>query len=150
MGTRGPIGDPAGDRAKRRERKLRLLPPATPPASGAEAAPLVPKPEPWLGKHGRRLWLRLAPDLVLRNRLRPEYLVTFAALCAVYHRMRSADELLERDGLTTTTARGVTRPHPAVRIRAAAEVQLVAFMKEFGLTPASDARIPASTKGRPT
>jgi P27 family predicted phage terminase small subunit len=96
-----------------------------------------------LDDRARLLWGELAPVLWADGRLLPEYLPAFEALCCAGGRLREADEILRREGQTIAGLKGRSLPHPALRIEKAARESFLDLARQFGLTPASRARIPA-------
>jgi len=61
-------------------------------------------------------------------------------------RCEQARKMLEAAGITTTDARGVVRPHPAVAIERDSRVSFVRIIRELGLADdTKDARPPRLT-----
>ena len=65
-------------------------------------------------------------------------------MCETWARWKTAQAIIENDGLTVTTSQGVGR-HPAVAIAEAASRDYRSWAAEFGLTPAAESKL--ATKG---
>jgi len=65
----------------------------------------------------------------------------FAGYCQAYARWREYSEIVAREGATIPGHRGVERKHPLLPALAAAMQTVRALAAEFGLTPASRARL---------
>ena len=135
MGTRGPIPKPGshdslrGRNTRKRAGKPRKQAPVMMPAS-VKASPLA-----------SAFWKAHAPKLIEARRLRPELAHTFGLLCHLAADCdRYAADLLEH-GDVLVTQRG-PQPNPIARLLRDARRDYVALARDFGLTAASDARIP--------
>jgi hypothetical protein len=78
-----------------------------------------PPPPAGLGAAGRALWLRITNKHPLDGGAES---VALEQACKALDRAGELAELLEREGLTTTTARGGTKAHPAVAGELAARI----------------------------
>jgi P27 family predicted phage terminase small subunit len=87
-------------------------------------------------------WERHAAALIASGRLHDEQAETFALLCEVWADVRRFSDLLLAEGDIIATDKGQA-PHPAARMLRDARRDYVAMAKEFGLTAASDSRLPA-------
>jgi P27 family predicted phage terminase small subunit len=69
--------------------------------------------------------------------------------CQAHDRMTQARALIDREGLTTPTARGGSRVHPAVTVERDSRVAFVRCLRELGLSddPAEAPR-PPRPRGR--
>lgn len=86
-------------------------------------------------------WERHAPALVEAGRLHPEQAAAFALLCEWWSDIRRYGDLLLAEGDIIATDKGQA-PHPASRLLRDARRDYVALARDFGLTAASDARLP--------
>lgn len=134
MGSRGPVPDPSSARSKdgrnTRSRGLRT------PAGD------VSMPDELLGNaRASEHWQRHAPALVEAGRLHPEQAAAFALLCELWADIRRYGDLLLAEGDIIATDKGQA-PHPASRLLRDARRDYVALARDFGLTAASDARLP--------
>ena len=96
-------------------------------------------------KPAAAFWKTHSATLVESRRLRPELAHTFGLLCLLAADCdRYAAELLE-GGDVLLTARGPI-PNPIAKMLRDARRDYVALARDFGLTAASDARIPAEVE----
>lgn len=102
--------------------------------AGAEDCP------EWLPAAARDEWRVAAP--ALKQPLRPEQVAPFACYCQAVADFRWATATLEKEGRTYQTPNGTFAEHPAAKIKKEAMQRIKAFAAEFGLTPASRARVP--------
>lgn len=86
-------------------------------------------------------WKRHAPLLISSRRLRPEHADTFGLLCHYAADIVDLMTAISETGTTETSERG-TLMHPNVRALRDARRDYVSLARDFGLTSASDARIP--------
>ena len=109
-----------------------------------QAPPLVdpPKPPDWLPADGRLEWDRVAPRLVTLGLLTDLDVMALTAYCAAVATWRAASQQVAVEGVTVPTGRGdgVTT-HPAVRTAQRAELAMLRWSAELGLTPASRGRL---------
>lgn len=115
-----------------------------------------PKPAPaqrpvcpgHLDQVARNEWRRIVPELVAIGVIARIDTATLAAYCQAFSRWVAAElELQEHGALTYVSETGVIRSHPAVRIASDAMTQMRIFAQEYGLTPASRARVQAHING---
>lgn len=115
-----------------------------------------PKPKPaarpvcpsHLDQVARNEWRRVVPELVQIGVIARIDTATLAAYCQAYSRWVKAElELQAHGGLTFTLESGSIRQHPAVKIASEAMAQMRTFAQEYGLTPASRARVQAHIDG---
>lgn len=152
MGRRGPPPKPTalnelqgnpGKRAKNdREPK---------PTAGR---PTMPS---WLPKEAKAEWKRLVPELEKVGLLTVVDRTALAAYCLAHHELVDATRTLEAEGRIVSEAivgrkkkDGVQvdevvghkkKQHPAVKLQRDAFTRVKQFLAEFGLTPASRARL---------
>jgi P27 family predicted phage terminase small subunit len=109
------------------------------------SAPECPAPPSFLSAYAAEQWRRVAPELHRLGLLTILDETTLAAHCAACCRWHQCEEILEREGeLVVAGSAGNRVPHPAVRIAVQAARDLIAFGREFGLTPSSRARVRAA------
>jgi P27 family predicted phage terminase small subunit len=82
-----------------------------------------------LGKVGRAFFERIVASWTLSE----EGLELLAVAAEARDRMRTADELLKRDGLVMKSKRGSVSAHPAARIRRDAESTFLQALRQIGL-----------------
>lgn len=132
MGSRGPIPlDP----------KIASLMGARQRKPGLKIPPKAPSMPVFLGPAARREWRRVVPELERLGIIGELDRAALACYCSSVGQVAEAEAILRREGTTYTTPRGVTRPHPAVRIRRQAEQQVKVWSAELGLTPAARRRL---------
>jgi len=136
MGRRGPIPNPKSGRSQagRNTRKAAAkLPPAdkvSPPAALAADPPAA------------RFWRDHAPQLIAAGRLRQEQAETFGLLCRLFSDCEQLGEQVRREGWITATDKGQAAS-PVAKLLRDARRDFVALARDFGLTAASSARLPA-------
>lgn len=87
-------------------------------------------------------WKANAPGLIKSRRLRPDLAEGFAMLCVLTSEMHSiAAELLEQ-GRVIQSDKGVALANPNVKILKDTRQQWLSVARDYGLTAASDARLP--------
>ena len=109
------------------------------------------KPPSWLSENAKPWWKRVRPMLVLMQVLTDADPVALGMLCDALAEYIAARDQVEREGRTfeSITEKGGTmiRAHPAVSIQADAWRRAKLMLTEFGLTPASRAKISVSEAG---
>lgn len=70
------------------------------------------------------------------------------AACEASDRATQAREVVAREGLTTATARGGARVHPAVSVERDSRLAFVRCLRELGLSDEADAPRPPALSGR--
>ncbi len=114
----------------------------------------TPEPQPakscrcpsWIGKHGRELWRRVAPELLKAGILTMWDKSSFETMCSSYHMMRIAEAELAKEGLTVKDDRGGVKKHPAAAIFKASSDTYSKHAELFGLTPVSRQRLDVKVK----
>ncbi len=114
----------------------------------------VPRCPSSLGRHGKRLWRKLAPRLHRSDLLTEVDELSLELLCVAYDNYKRALELLDpRDeifaledpdlasGLLSRGSKGQLRRHPAVDVALSWFSAVRSLLVEFGMTPASRGRI---------
>jgi phage terminase small subunit len=90
-------------------------------------------------------WHEHADRLVASGRLRPEFADTFGLLAVMTAECRKLAERLAAEGVVVSTPRGA-RANPVAYLLRDWRRDLLVLAREFGLTPASDARVPADPR----
>ncbi|MEI6178000.1 MAG: phage terminase small subunit P27 family [Verrucomicrobiota bacterium] len=103
-----------------------------------EATPPAPD---WLSESAKEVWNDLAPLLVAEGRLKPHQHACFGAYCLAAGNVRDCGAALARDGIVISGRSGTQVRHPAASILNGAAQQVLSLGKQFGLTPASKARL---------
>lgn len=112
-----------------------------------KGAPVCPA---HLDQVARNEWRRVVPELVRLGVIARIDSTTLAAYCQNYSRWVAAElELEKHGGLTYIGDTGMIRKHPAVGIAHDAMAAMKAFAVEYGLTPASRARVHGSKEEDP-
>lgn len=80
-------------------------------------------------------WKRLAPIAVRQGSLTIADGRAFELLCETLATEKRCRELVLVEGVSTRTADGGQKPHPAVRPMETARLQAARLLEKFGLTP---------------
>ena len=99
----------------------------------------------WLMPEAKAEWDRLAPSLASMGILTDHDLEAFAGYCQAYARWREAEEFLSQHGTIFKTPSGYVQQVPQVSIAMQNVKIMQSFCAEFGLTPASRARLYAAS-----
>ena len=102
----------------------------------------------WLEPEAKKEWKRLAPSLEAMGVLTQVDLTAFAGYCQAYARWREAEEFLSQHGSIFKTPSGYVQQVPQVSIAQQNLKIMQSFCSEFGLTPATRARIIAAGGGK--
>ena len=135
MGRRGPIPRPNSSESQRRRNtmyRVTVAPPAgnvTPPASVIARPPAA------------SFWSRHAEQLAAEGRLREDQVETFGILCHLYADCEQLLEQLVAEGWVAATDKGQAAS-PVAKLLRDSRRDYVTLAKEFGLSPASAARLP--------
>ena len=140
MGQRGPIPTPSalrvlrGNPGRRRQTKTE---PTLPPG--------IPDPPAFLSEIALQEWQRVAPALAAAGLMTPLDRAGLAVYSALWGHLVEAERDVKANGLTltTTTAAGKRRtvPNPSAAVLSRVAALLRSFLVEFGMTPASRARL---------
>ena len=98
----------------------------------------------WLLPEAKKEWRRLAPSLEALGVLTMVDLQAFAGYCQAYARWKEAEEFLTQRGSIFKTPSGYLQQVPQVSIAQQNLKIMQSFCSEFGLTPATRARIAAA------
>ena len=99
----------------------------------------------WLEAEAKKEWKRLASSLIAMGVLTEHDMEAFAGYCQAYARWREAEEFLSQHGTIFKTPSGYVQQVPQVSIAQQNLKIMQSFCSEFGLTPASRARLYANT-----
>jgi len=117
-----------------------------------EREPVPPKgsikcPE-WLLPEAKKEWKRLAPSLEAMGVLTVLDLAAFEGYCQAYARWKEAEAFIAQHGSIFKTPSGYVQQVPQVSIAQQSLKIVQSFCSEFGLTPATRARIIAAGGGK--
>lgn len=144
MGTRGPVPERAA---------LRVLKGTAKPAenvamggssggTGRKAPAKLPKAPLRLEIEGRRLWRLLGREMLAAGTWSGDgSAVALSLLCQRYEDYIEARRVQQTEGMTHEGHRGVLTAHPAARQARDCATEIVALLRELGLTPAAKARL---------
>jgi len=105
----------------------------------------------WLMPEAKKEWRRLAPSLEAMGVLTMADLTAFAGYCQAFARWKEAEERLAVAGAIFKTPSGYVQQVPQVSIAQQNLKIMQSFCTEFGLTPATRARIIAGgAEGAPS
>lgn len=96
-------------------------------------APPAPK---WLPAHGKAEWKRIVAQLVSGRKLAAHELQSVGSYCLSVVRIRAAEEIIQREGMTFMSDSGSKR-HPATTILKEHQEAARRLLMELGGTPAS-------------
>jgi phage terminase small subunit len=135
MGTRGPLPKPGSSESLRGRNTLRRK--TKTPKPSAVTIPAMVKAD----RVAAAWWKANAPALIKARRLRPELGEAFGLMCLLKSEMDSAAAALALEEMTTTSDKG-SFPNALVKIVRDKRRDWLALARDFGMTAASDARIP--------
>lgn len=98
----------------------------------------------WLLPEAKKEWNRLAPSLEAMGVLTLVDVQAFAGYCQAYARWKEAEEFITQHGSSFKTPSGYVQQMPQVSIAQQNLKIMQSFCSEFGLTPATRARIIAA------
>lgn len=135
MGKRGPIPKPGSfDTLIGRNGYHRATPSPEPVPVAVPA--LVQADEVALA-----FWRRHADTLIKARRLRPEQADAFGVLCCLHSEIVVLMATVQASGAVIDTQKGPV-PHPAAKMLRDARRDFVALSRDFGMTAASESRLP--------
>ena len=102
----------------------------------------------WLLPEAKKEWKRLASSMEAMGILTIADLTAFAGYCQAYARWREAEEFITQHGSIFKTPSGYIQQVPQVSIAQQNMRLMQSFGTEFGLTPATRARIIAAGAGK--
>ena len=101
----------------------------------------------WLLPEAKKEWKRLAPSLEAMGVLTMADLTAFEGYCQAYARWKEAEEFIAQHGSIFQTPSGYVQQVPQVSIAQQNLKIMQSFCSDFGLTPATRARIIAGGSG---
>ena len=101
----------------------------------------------WLEPEAKKEWKRLAPALEAMGILTTVDISAFAGYCQAYARWKEAEEFISKHGSIFQTPSGYVQQVPQVSIAQQNLKIMQSFCSEFGLPPATRARIIAAGGG---
>ena len=107
-------------------------------------APACPK---WLEPDAKKEWRRLAKQMEAIGILTEVDMAAFAGYCQAYARWKEAEEFITQHGSIFKTPSGYVQQVPQVSIAQQNLKIMQSFCSDFGLTPATRARIIAGGSG---
>ena len=110
----------------------------------AKKAPSCPK---WLEPEAKKEWRRLAKQMEQIGILTEVDMAAFAGYCQAYARWKEAEEFITQHGSIFQTPSGYVQQVPQVSIAQQNLKIMQSFCSDFGLTPATRARIIAGGSG---
>lgn len=135
MGSRGPAPKPSSERSaigrNTFRRKVRAPKPTAVPMPATVKANQI----------AASYWKSHAPALITARRLRPDLAEAFGLCCLLKSEMDLMAAELATQERTTTTDKGAYA-NPLVKILRDTRRDWLALTRDFGMTAASDARIP--------
>ena len=135
MGRRGPIPQPGSHDSLRGRNTLHRKSPAAP------AVPVAPPDTVLTDSAALAFWHKHADTLIETHRLTPVQAEAFGMLCHLDSDIRVLMATLQASGPVIDTQKG-PMPHPAAKLLRDARRDFVALARDFGLTAASEARLP--------
>lgn len=135
MGRRGPIPKPGSFDTQVGRNTYHRKSPAPP------AVPVEPPAVVQADAVALAFWNRHADTLIASHRLRPEQADAFGVLACLYSDIVVLMATVQASGAVIDTQKG-PMPHPAAKMLRDARRDFVALSRDFGMTAASEARIP--------
>ena len=120
----------------------RSLPPAE-----ANPTPKLPPAPRHLSTVARREWRRLGKQLEQLGLITDIDLRAFELLCVTYDQLRIAQDKVVELGMVVYTPSGYPMANPWFTTQGKLHEQLLRLLGQFGLTPASRAKVTAAAKG---
>ncbi|MHB1154861.1 MAG: phage terminase small subunit P27 family [Eubacteriales bacterium] len=107
---------------------------------------IAPSCPDWLLPDAQDEWARLAPQLENLGLLTVADMTAFAGYCQAYARWKEAEEFISQHSTIFKTPSGYVQQVPQVSIAQQNLKIMQSFCSEFGLTPASRARLQVVNK----
>lgn len=106
--------------------------------TAVDGALAVAPPAPaWLPHHGKAEWKRLVPQLVADRKLAAHELQSVESYCLSVARIREAETIIQREGITYAGPDGQPKRHPATAVMKENQEAARRLLIELGGTPAS-------------
>lgn len=113
------------------------------PAREPQPTREVPSCPEHLPPVARAEWARVSEELGRLGLLTGMDRAALGAYCSAYARWHDAQKILAKVGMTIETPNGMIMPSPYISIINKAVEQMVSIAAQFGMTPASRARVSA-------
>lgn len=104
----------------------------------------VPEPPKWLRGEALAEWKRITPKLAAAGLLTQLDLAVLAGYCGAWGDLCDATRIVQDQGTTFISPRGMLVLHPELRRIEKARAALRAFASEFGLSPSARSRVGAT------
>lgn len=101
------------------------------------ALSVAPPAPSWLPPHAKAEWKRLVPQLVADRKLAAHELQSVESYCLSVARIREAETIIQRDGITYNGPDGQPKRHPATAVLKEHQEAARRLLVELGGTPAS-------------
>ena len=134
---RGPQPDPHSAATRKGDNTLKY-----PTRLKAEPGRVLPPAHVRNNPRALAFWKKHADRLVADLRLQASQVEAFALLCVTHATILNLADQLAAEGYTITTSRGGVVAHPMAQIQAQQQRLFVTLSKEFGMTAASQSKIP--------
>ena len=108
----------------------------------------MPEPPDYLSDYAREEWEYMAPLIYDSDLLRTPDGRAFANYCEIYAQWRRCCEQHKEEGyeLTVINAKGHIAMNPLLKVFEKCNVQMLAYLTQFGLTPASRGKVTVFNK----
>ncbi len=111
------------------------------------ALSVAPRCPTWMPPHARAEWRRIVPQLVADRKLAAHEVQSVESYCLSVARIREAEVIIQRDGMTYIAPDGTPRRHPATAILKEHQEAARRLLIELGGTPASRGKNKGGAKG---
>lgn len=99
------------------------------------------KPPSFLPAGAKREWKRIVMQLAGLDLLSDLDVMALAAYCNAFATWENATKAIKADGMTVESPNGYLMPSPHVKIQRDASIEMRAWLREFGMTPAARAKV---------
>lgn len=138
MGKRGPRPKPDAIRALEGDPGKRGKGGNSPPPA---AAVTNLKPPTFLPSAAKKEWKRVIMELARLNLISDLDVMALAAYCNAYATWLDAIKKIKETGMLVRSPNGYPMPSPYVKIERDSQEQMMKWLREFGMTPSSRARV---------
>lgn len=104
----------------------------------------TPRPPKWLTGDARAEWRRIVPQLARAGLLTTLDRAVLVGYCTAWGDLCEATRVVQEQGTTYVSPRGMLVLHPELRRIEKARAALRAFAAEFGLSPSARSRVGAN------
>ncbi len=99
------------------------------------------KPPRGLSRDARKFWNEVVPQLVEACVVDRVDLAILERLARAWGRIKEAELILDREGLTSVGSKRQLRAHPALQVLKDAESQFLRISEQVGITPVARTRL---------